>query len=267
LWFKEISKGDLPVANDSIKKTFGVATALCVVCAIVVSSAAVILRPAQQANKLLDLKTNILASAGLLQAGVDVETQFEQITTRIVDMETGRFTDAVDPATYDQRKASKDPALSVELTGDEDIAKIKRRANYSTVYIVEGEQGIEKIILPIKGYGLWSTLYGFLALESDLQTVAGIGFYEHAETPGLGGEIDNPNWKASWVGKQAYNQGEFAITVLKGRVDLDRAGSESQIDGLAGATLTTKGVDNLLKYWLGEQGFQPLISYLKSGEA
>jgi Na+-transporting NADH:ubiquinone oxidoreductase subunit C len=130
-----------------------------------------------------------------------------------------------------------------------------------------GEQGIEKIILPIKGYGLWSTLYGFLALESDLQTVAGIGFYEHAETPGLGGEIDNPNWKASWVGKQAYNQGEFAITVLKGRVDLDRAGSESQIDGLAGATLTTKGVDNLLKYWLGEQGFQPLISYLKSGEA
>jgi len=255
------------VANDSIKKTFGVATALCVVCAIVVSSAAVILRPAQQANKLLDLKTNILASAGLLKVGVDVETQFEQITTRIVDMETGRFTDAVDPATYDQRKASKDPALSVELTGDQDIAKIKRRANYSTVYIVEGEQGIEKIILPISGYGLWSTLYGFLALESDLQTVAGIGFYEHAETPGLGGEIDNPNWKASWVGKQAYNQGEFAITVLKGRVDLDRAGSESQIDGLAGATLTTKGVDNLLKYWLGDQGFQPLISYLKSGEA
>ncbi len=255
------------MANDSIKKTFGVATALCVVCAIVVSSAAVILRPAQQANKLLDLKTNILASAGLLKVGVDVETQFEQITTRIVDMETGRFTDAVDPATYDQRKASKDPALSVELSGDQDIAKIKRRANYSTVYIVEGEQGIEKIILPISGYGLWSTLYGFLALESDLQTVAGIGFYEHAETPGLGGEIDNPNWKASWVGKQAYNQGEFTITVLKGRVDLDRAGSESQIDGLAGATLTTKGVDNLLKYWLGEQGFQPLISYLKSGEA
>lgn len=255
------------MANDSIKKTFGVAALLCVVCAIVVSTAAVMLRPAQQANKLLDLKTNILASAGLLQAGVDVETQFEQITTRIVDMETGRFTDAVDVATYDQRKASKDPALSVELTGDEDIAKIKRRAKYSSVYIVEGEQGIEKVILPIKGYGLWSTMYGFLALESDLQTVAGIGFYEHAETPGLGGEIDNPNWKTSWVGKQAYNQGDLVLSVIKGRVDTERAGSESQIDGLAGATLTTRGVDKLIKYWLGEQGFQPLISYLKSGEA
>ena len=202
-----------------------------------------------------------------MKAGVDVETQFEQITTRIVDMETGRFTDAVDAATYDQRKASKDPALSVELTGDEDIAKIKRRAKYSSVYIVEGEQGIEKVILPIKGYGLWSTMYGFLALESDLQTVAGIGFYEHAETPGLGGEIDNPNWKTSWVGKQAYNQGDLVLSVIKGRVDTERAGSESQIDGLAGATLTTRGVDKLIKYWLGEQGFQPLISYLKSGEA
>ncbi len=255
------------MANDSIKKTFGVAALLCVVCAIVVSSAAVMLRPAQQANKLLDLKTNILASAGLLQAGVDVETQFEQITTRIVDMETGRFTDAVDVATYDQRKASKDPALSVELSGEEDIAKIKRRAKYSSVYIVEGEQGIEKIILPIKGYGLWSTMYGFLALESDLQTVAGIGFYEHAETPGLGGEIDNPNWKASWVGKQAYSESDLVLSVIKGKVDTERAGSESQIDGLAGATLTTRGVDKLVQYWLGEQGFQPLISYLKSGEA
>ena len=113
------------MASDSIKKTFGVAALLCVVCAVVVSSAAVILRPMQDANKILDLKTNILASAGLLKAGIDVETQFEQITTRIVDMETGRFSDAVDPAVYDQRKASKDPAQSIALSGDEDIAKIR----------------------------------------------------------------------------------------------------------------------------------------------
>ena len=255
------------MASDSIKKTFGVAALLCIVCAVVVSSAAVILRPMQDANKILDLKTNILASAGLLKAGIDVETQFEQITTRIVDMETGRFSDAVDPAVYDQRKASKDPAQSIALSGDEDIAKIRRRANYATIYIVEGEQGLEKIILPIKGYGLWSTLYGFIALESDLETVAGIGFYEHAETPGLGGEIDNPNWKASWIGKKAYSSGDLAITVLKGKADMNRDGYESQIDGLAGATLTTRGVDNLVRYWLGDSGFSPLISNLKTGEA
>ena len=255
------------MGNDSISKTFGVALALCVVCAVVVSSAAVILRPTQEVNKLLDLKTNILASAGLLQEGVSIETQFAQISTRVVDLQTGEFTEAVDAATYDQRKASKDPALSMALDPKQDPAKIKRRANYATVYMVEGEQGIEKIILPIKGYGLWSTLYGFLALEADFETVAGIGFYEHTETPGLGGEVDNPRWKASWVGKQAYNQGELAITVLKGKADMSRAGSESQIDGLAGATLTTRGVDNLVRYWLGDEGFRPLINSLKSGEA
>ena len=255
------------MGNDSISKTFSVALALCIVCAVVVSSAAVILRPTQEVNKLLDLKSNILASAGLLKQGVSIETQFEQISTRIVDLETGRFTDAVDAASYDQRKASKDPALSIALDPKQDPAKIKRRANYATVYLLETEQGIEKIILPIKGYGLWSTLYGFLALESDLQTVAGIGFYEHTETPGLGGEIDNPRWKAGWVGKQAYRQGEVVINVLKGKVDMSREGADSQIDGLAGATLTTRGVDNLVRYWLGDEGFRPLINHLQAGEA
>ena len=251
------------MASDSVQKTFGVALVLCVVCAVVVSSAAVILRPQQQENKLLDLKTNILASAGLLQPGIDVEKQFEQITARVVDLDTGYFTDAVDASIYDQRKASKDPSMSVSLDPKNDPAKIKRRAKFATVYIVDGE----KVILPIKGYGLWSTLYGFLALESDLQTIAGIGFYEHTETPGLGGEVDNPNWKAGWVGKQAYKSGEVAISVIKGKADMSRDGSEYQIDGLAGATLTTRGVHNLIQYWLGEEGFAPLIGHLKSGDA
>ncbi|MGB2115429.1 MAG: Na(+)-translocating NADH-quinone reductase subunit C [Porticoccaceae bacterium] len=255
------------MANESVTKTFTVALTLCIVCAVVVSSAAVFLRPAQEANKLLDLKTNILASAGLLQEGVDVETQFEKISVKLVDMDTGRYSSEVDADSYDQRKASADPALSVALSASEDIAKIKRRANLAKVYVVENANGLEKVILPIKGYGLWSTLYGFIALESDLKTVAGIGFYEHTETPGLGGEVDNPKWKASWIGKRAYDADGLALEVIKGKVDLAREGANSQIDGLAGATLTTKGVDNLVKYWLGEQGFKPFIDNLKTGEA
>ena len=255
------------MANESVSKTFAVALTLCIVCAVVVSSAAVSLRPAQEANKLLDLKTNILASAGLLEEGVDVETQFEKISVKLVDMQTGRYTTEIDAETYDQRKASANPSISVALSASEDIAKIKRRANFAKVYVVENAQGLEKVILPIKGYGLWSTLYGFIALESDLETVAGIGFYEHTETPGLGGEVDNPKWKASWVGKRAYNNDGLALEVIKGKVDLAREGADSQIDGLAGATLTTKGVDNLVKYWLGQQGFKPFIDNLKTGEA
>lgn len=260
------------MSKDTVSKTITVAAALCIVCAIFVSAAAVSLRPMQKANKELDLKTNILASAGLLQEGVDVETQFEKVSTRIVDMSTGTYVsaDVVDPATYDQRKAAKDPATSVALDAEQDIAKIKRVAKFATVYVVENAQGdVDKLILPINGYGLWSTLYGFIALESDLRTVAGIGFYEHAETPGLGGEVDNPRWKGKWVGKQAYSVdgGDVTIKLIKGVVDPNRAGAEFQVDGLAGATLTNRGVDNLVRYWLGEQGFATFVQKLKAGEA
>lgn len=255
-------------SNDRISKVFGVAIALCLVCAVVVSASAVLLRDAQQANKALDKKRNILAAAGLLQEGVSVEKQFENVETRVVDLATGKFTDAVDPASYDQKKAAKVPALSDKLPAEEDIAKIGRREKYALVYIVRDEDGIDKVILPIKGYGLWSTLYGFLALESDLNTVAGIGFNEHAETPGLGGEVDNPLWKAKWPGKSLYgDDGDVQLTVIKGTVDETRPEAGHQVDGLSGATLTTRGVDNLIKFWMGERGFAQFLSNLKSGEA
>ena len=253
--------------NDSIKKTFIVALCLCLVCAVVVSTSAVMLRPAQAFNKALDLKANILQSAGLYEPGVDIEKQFERISARLVDLRTGQFSNDLDVKTYDQRKAAKDPAMSVALTAESGPAKIRRRPHYAIVYLAEGKNGIEKLVLPIKGYGLWSTLYGFLALEGDFETVAGIGFYEHAETPGLGGEVDNVAWKASWIGKRAFVDNERVITVIKGRVDRQRPEAKHQIDGLAGATLTTRGIDNLVKYWLGESGFAPFIKNLQIREA
>ena len=135
-------------------------------------------------------------------------------------------------------------------------------------YFAEDAGGdIDKIILPIRGYGLWSTLYGFIALESDGNTVAGLGFYEHAETPGLGGEVDNPRWKASWPGKQVYRDGDVTIGLIKGSVDPASADATWQIDGLAGATLTARGVTNLVQFWLGKNGFEPFLNNLQSGEA
>ncbi len=255
--------------NESVKKTLLVTLVLCVVCSVVVATAAVTLRPLQAANQALDRKQNILAAAGLLQAGVNVEEQFGRVETRLVDLETGKFTDALDPLNYDQRKASRDPALSVRVPQDQDIAKIQRRVKYAQVYVVAApDGGIGKVILPVKGYGLWSTLHGFIALEPDLNTVAGIGFYEHAETPGLGGEVDNPAWKASWHGKQLYDvNGNIVLKVIKGRADSSRPESVYQIDGLSGATLTSRGVQNLIQYWLGDQGFAPFLANLRAGEA
>ncbi|GAB3110700.1 Na(+)-translocating NADH-quinone reductase subunit C [Aestuariicella hydrocarbonica] len=254
------------MANDTIGKTVGVALALCIVCSVVVSTAAVMLKPAQQANKQLDFNRNILAAAGLLEPGKSVPEQFKQITVKLVDMETGKFTEVPEGADkYDQRKASKDPDRSTSLSGEEDLAKIKRRVDVAKVYLVENENGVETVILPIKGYGLWSTLYGFLALGSDLNTVVGLGFYEHGETPGLGGEVDNPKWKSQFEGKKAYDEdGSVGLTVIKGTAP---QGSDHKIDGLSGATLTSKGVDNLIKFWLGENGYAGFLDNLKNGEA
>ncbi|WP_339898682.1 Na(+)-translocating NADH-quinone reductase subunit C [uncultured Gilvimarinus sp.] len=258
-------------SNDSIKKTVTVTLLLCIVCSVVVSTAAVLLRPVQEVNKSLDFKRNILSAAGLLEKSdkASVESLFaERVTTQVVDLASGTFTDAVDPANYDQRKASKDPARSTDLSPDEDIAKISRREEYAVVYLIEGDSGLETLVLPVRGYGLWSTLYGFLALKSDLNTVEGFGFYEHGETPGLGGEVDNPSWKAQWEGKEVYDEdGNVELTVIKGTVDPQSKNADHQIDGLSGATLTSRGVTNLVQFWLGEDGYKSFITNLKNGEA
>ncbi len=252
--------------KDSIKSTIIVALLLCLVCSVIVSGAAVFLKPLQQANKALDKKTNILLAAGMETEGQDIETLFEQFTPKVVDLDTGRYVSDVDPATYDQRKAAKNPKQSEALSGDEDIASIGRRANYATVYLLEKDGQLDRVILPVKGYALWSTLYGFLALEGDGNTVAGLGFYEHAETPGLGGEIDNPRWKALWPGKKLFDaNGTLAVDLVKGSVDPNSPKAIHQVDGLSGATLTTNGVENLLWFWLGENGFGPYLNNLRAG--
>lgn len=255
--------------KDSTKRTLSVALILCVVCSIIVSTAAVMLRPAQKANKADDIKSNILAAAGMLDAKKTLEAQFSQIEPKLLDIETGKFASEADInlETYDQFKASKDPALSEELSREADIAGLNRLEKYAKVYLVKDGDAIDKVILPIRGYGLWSTLKGFIALESDLSTVAGIGYYDHKETPGLGGEVDNPRWKQLWIGKEVYNeQGEVALSMIKGNVSADTPDAEHKVDGLSGATLTSRGVDNMIKFWLGDNGYKPFLANLKKGE-
>src|SRR5690554_282410 len=254
--------------NDTIRKTILVTVLLCVVCSVVVSAAAVILKPMQVANKELDRKSNILAAAGISDPSKSVDELFEQIATRYVDLETGKFVDM--PSTYDEAKAAKDPQQNIRLDRAEDKAGIKTIARVQPVYLVEGSDGsVEKVILPVHGKGLWSTLYGFLALEGDLNTVVGLGFYSHAETPGLGGEVDNPSWKALWPGKEVYGEDKTdpRIQLIKGSVDASTPDAQHKVDGLSGATLTANGVTNLVQFWMGENGYAPFLNNLRAGEA
>ncbi|MCB9061094.1 MAG: Na(+)-translocating NADH-quinone reductase subunit C [Halobacteriovoraceae bacterium] len=254
--------------NDSVKKTVIVAAALCIVCSILVSGAAVILKPLQNENKILDVKKNLLMSAGLIQGKTSKEEileQFKKVKTIVIDLSTGAPAEGIDPETFDQRKAAKDPKMSVQIPGDKDTASIKSRSKFSKVYhVMDGDQ-IKMIVLPVHGKGLWSTLYGFLALAPDTRTIKGFGFYEHGETPGLGGEVDNPNWKKSWIGKSAINNNNFpAIEIVKGQVDPNSPTANSKVDGLSGATITSRGVQHLLHYWLGEDGFSKYLAYFRA---
>ena len=110
---------------------------------------------------------------------------------------------------------------------------------------------------------MWSTLYGFIALENNLNDIFGLQFYQHAETPGLGAEVDNPKWKVQWKGKKLNNEnGDLMIQVAKTSKE-----KEYHIDALAGATLTSNGVNNLVKFWMGQYGFKKFLKNLKNGEA
>ena len=258
-WIKRV----LAIPNDRPAKIVGVAVLLCLACSIVVSAAAIGLRPLQEANRLLEKRRNILQVAGLMRPDADIDELFEQIEPRIVDLRSGSFSDAVDPVVYDQRAAARDPAASAPLTPEEDIAAIRRKAHFATIYLVKDEQGVvNTVIIPVHGYGLWSTLYGYLAVRPDGREVVGLQFYEHAETPGLGGEVDNPKWRGLWPGRQLFDDsGELRIEVVKGTAAKGEAAIH-QVDGLAGATLTSRGVNNLVRFWAGENGFGPFLQNL-----
>ena len=279
--FKAYRDKVLAMGNDSLEKTVAIAIALCLVCAVLVSFSAVALKPFQIYNKELDMKRNLLDVAGLLQEGSDIDKDFaEKIEAKIVNLETGDYVEDINPADFDQRKAAKDPAMSVAIPKEKDIAHIKVKTKYAKVFLVKEGGALKSVILPIHGYGLWSTLYGFLSLDPDGQTVQSINFYDQAETPGLGGEVVNPNWRALWKGKKVYAEtdqaslekglideaevGEPALSLIKGVVDNSKPGSQYQVDGLAGASLTSTGVTNLVRYWMSKEGFAPYLAKVRA---
>lgn len=254
--------------SDSLAKTLKVVVGVSLVCSIVVSGAAVGLKGMQEHNKKVNKQSNILQVSGVDLAGRSIsEVYKKRIETKVVDLSTGKYVpeSQIDPANFNQRKAAKDPSMSINLSDSEDRAGIKRRSNYAKVYLVHNKDGkLSRVILPIHGRGLWSMMYAFLAVAPDGNTAKGIIYYEQGETPGLGAQVENPSWRALFVGKKLYNPShEPALTIVKGEADPN---SPYQVDGLSGATLTSNGVRNTLKFWLGKYGYSHYLSKLRQGE-
>lgn len=254
------------MAEEHPLKPFYSVLVLAFACSALVAVAAVGLRPYQEANKALDQKKNILSAAGIYQADVPIEEQFSSVETRIVDLASGKFVspENIDVKTYNQVEASLTDEEGKPINKEQDIAGIRRVEKYSLVYLVKDGQKFSQIVLPVRGKGLWSTMYAYVSVDADLNTVNGVAFYEHGETPGLGGEIANPRWESSWHDKKLYSpEGEVGFKVVKSGTQVPPGKEQYQVDGLSGATLTTNGVDHLMKFWFGEHGFKPFFDKLK----
>lgn len=255
------------MAEESPLKPFYSVLVLAFVCSALVAGAAVGLRPQQEANRRLDQQKHILYAAGLFDSTKSIEQMFAPVETKVVELASGRFAppSVIDPKTFNQRKAAGTDDKGLTLASAQDLAGLRRVERYSLVYLVKDGEKIDQIILPVRGKGLWSTMYAYVALDGDLTTIKGISFYEHGETPGLGGEIENKRWQEGWRGKQLFDtSGNLQLEVVKGSAATDGPASHYQIDGLSGATLTTKGIDDLMEFWFGEHGFKQFITHMKN---
>lgn len=262
----------------SIPYVLGFITAVCLACSLAVSGLAVSLKDVQDRNALEDKQVNVLLAAGILKAGEakpsgkELADLFAGVQAKVLDLSTGELADPEDegvpgPKQIDLDKDAKDPETSIELEGEmARLAQVSRVPRYVPVYLVMEKGEIKKFVLPIWGKGLWSTLWGFIALEADGQTIAGLTYYKHGETPGLGGEVDNQAWKDKWVGKRAFSPDFTAveIEVVKGSAPPK---SETKIDGLSGATITSNGVKYMLQLWLGPKGYGPFLAAKRSKKA
>jgi len=244
------------------------AAAVCAFCAIFVAGAAVSLKDRQEKNKVLDVQKKVLALAALMEEGEKLSNEeigrrfADNVVARAVKLETGSYAEEIDADNFDQRARSADPETSRRAPPN--LAKVMRVPHHAVVFQVSENEQVKSLILPIHGKGLWSTLYGFLALEADSRTIQGIVFYEHGETPGLGGEVDNPRWKALWKGRKAFDdQWQPAIRVNKGMAGTPEE-DPYRVDGLSGATITSRGVSHTMAFWLGENGFGPYLSAYRS---
>ncbi len=255
----------LALPNDSKVKTLAVAFVVALVCASAVSLTAVLLKPRQEANlrqaRLARMEQMIAALPGV--AAVMRGSGLTTLETVVVDLERGAVAQEIDPANFDFRAAIADQSAALALERDSDIARIGTRPRFAPAYLLRKEGKLALLVLPVYGAGYQSVIHAYLALAGDLRTVAAFNIVEQGETPGLGARIADPAWQSAWPGRQVADaDGVIRIAVVRGG-----ATTIHEVDGISGATRSTTGVTNLLRFWLGERGYGPFLRHLAQGGA
>jgi len=255
--------------EESVSRTLLIAALVALFCSALVAGAVHILRPIQQALTLLERNSSILQVAGRLpEAGSDRDrvNAYLALDARLLDLTTDRFAQTVpglDPASFDHWALTADSEYALPLTvPTANSAGLTWVPRYVPVYLVWGAAGLERLVLPIHGTGMWSTLQGHLALKADFNTIAALHIFRHGETPGIGDRIQDPTWEASWAGRRAYDlAGDVAIRV--GRADT--ADGTYRVDLISGASVTSMAVGDLVRFWLGPAAYGPWLQRLRQG--
>lgn len=249
----------LAAPNESRGKMLVMAFLVSGLSALAVSTAAVLLGPRLDANRgaerqarLEAMLTELPALAALLQGadGLDII---------VADLTTGGAAD-VDPDAFDPDLLGDDRTTA--LSEDQDIAGIGTRPDLAQIYVARDGSDIAAVILPVYGQGYQSVIRAFLALEGDLNTVAGLTITEQGETPGLGANIATDSWQGKWPGTLlADDTGTIRVSVVKGGAE-----PPFEVDAITGATRTSNGVENMIRFWVGPDGFGPVLEALRAGD-
>ncbi len=237
----------------SAASTLLFAAVVCLACSLVVTGSRVLLRSRQLANSEQHRQRNVLVAAGLAEAderlsATAINERFAPITALVWDTVERRLVDGLDRDQVQLR-----PQMVPAPDGAPGLREMPR---HLVLYrLPPTDDQATRYVLPVWGRGLWSMLYAYLTIDTD-GVIHGVSFYEQQETPGLGGEISNPRWAATWEGVRAYDDDGTVIFSLVGST---ASGPERQVMTLTGATLTSRGVNALVRYWLGPLGYRRLL--------
>lgn len=252
----------LALPNESRVKTIVMAFLVSAICGVMVSGATVLLRPIQAANWATEEQARIAALVqGIPGMAALLESSGGALSTVVVDLDRGRAAEDVTPDTLESVLA--DPARWTVLTPEQDLAGLGQRPDYAQIFLLRAEDGaLSLVLLPVSGQGYGGRIDAVLALSGDLNTVAGLAVTSQSETPGLGGRIEEAAWQAGFAGTQMRDPaGEVRFRVAQGA-----AGGPYEVDGITGATRTGRGVTGMMRFWLGPEGYGPLLDAMARGE-
>lgn len=254
-------RGFLALPNESRLKTVVMAFAVSAFCAVLVSGATVWLRPIQAANRAAEEQAQIAALVAAIPGMTELLAETGgTLATVVIDLEEGRAATDVTPATLAATLA--DTGNWTALEPGEDIAGLGQRPDYAQIYLLRNGEEVSLVLLPVAGAGYNGRIDAMLALSGDMSTIAGLSITRHSETPGLGARIDEAGWLAGFPGTQIRDaDGTIRFAVARGP-----ASTVHEVDGITGATRTGTGVTGMVRFWLGPEGYGPLIAAIRRGE-